>query len=68
MCEVAHGLAKELRTRVYGLFGFKDAGHRVGIIDDASALRMLFLVKRREVTDVSIVWWSPSIVVISLMK
>ena len=68
LCEVAHGIAKELRARVYGLFGFQDAGHRVNITDDASALRMLFFVTRREMTDVSVVRWGPSIIVIRLME
>jgi len=67
LCEVAHGLAKELRARVYGLFGFEDAGHRVGITDDASALRMLSFVTRREMTDVSVVRWGSGIVLIGLM-
>ena len=68
LCIVMHCFAEELRARIYGLFGLKNAGQRVDIIDNASALGMLFFVTCREVTNVSVVWGSPSIIVIGLME
>ena len=64
--KVTHALTEELRARVDGFLRLEDAGHGIHVVDDASALGVLFLVPRREVSDISIVWRRPCIVIIGL--